>query len=1044
MASHPLLTPPMSPEDSQRLSSNYSQRGCTTWEAIQGIGKFYKAEMGLWSAKGKEHQFKQLPQVVEEEKEFIENARKLRKESGVAGLREGEKFSVAFSGGGIRAAAFQAGVLWQLAEMGKLQDVEYLSAVSGGSYIQTAFATHCMDKNDQPQKHEDINAWYKKVVGQTIVQMQENAGNFIRDCFAIPHYDKSSARCPRWTDTLVLIGMIFYTISVNPTVIMLCLGVPLVNITNTFYGSALRAAFCADIEDWQGVFQEMIDIDLLLKMAGLMFAITLIAMVLSRFLKKPAPWVDRQKQKPDISRPLQFQRSLYFVGTRCLCIVLVFIVWLYAIAWYERALFDEADPSVHRPSKASLCCKYMSFKTFAPNCGTDETCTTFVDSCPDVFTGNEDLSWSRFNEHLNKEDICLKALNTGTRKQNPSVLDKLAHFERKVISSGYFWLPLLVVIVVLAFAGVLLIPFFGPGIAMNVLFVAGPLFAFAASVSAATIPIFGPITSGAGNRTVNFATFHSISKIGFIAAMIVAPLYETFRNLFHVFYARVLCSNYFKDGRNPSLRNLGYHKEKDKEGNVRDEIHYPWAPFIIFTGTCSDYQAAGDTDSIAEISFSPLHIGSEETDFIKTQHWFRMATGTALSGAGCVDGIGLAMSDLISLRFWLELLNLSWGDFIVFDGHTHAQKSTDWVSSEKMGETNEKLPAFMRLSQDALIRMLFRLPSMLVLFAIFFSFLHGYTMSGDCDRTKTTYHFGLLTFLVIAVASLFDFEPFTPFARFMTMSPFIRQLHQLLKFTFSGHHPPPMLYVTDGGVQDCTTVGLLMKRRVERILLISCGQDPQCKMGNFKDAMKKAQEHNLGGFYVPEDPRKEVWVRLADFQASTHETTLHIGIRYPEVKDDATGKVIHETSHGHLLIVKNKLPHVLFEEAKKNVVVPTINGTTTQTIRPVLPPITVDEVKTGIISAKDEEFVKYWGAMTQDQLGSGGCCDCCHVSQKAPWLNCCNKWPQGFFGNYLYLSPMFASSLMRLGHELSRGPIQSISESRTLSEQWEHYVVAKK
>ena len=38
--------------------------------------------------------------------------------------REGlQKFSLAFSGGGIRAAAFQSGVLWRLAEEGHLQEL---------------------------------------------------------------------------------------------------------------------------------------------------------------------------------------------------------------------------------------------------------------------------------------------------------------------------------------------------------------------------------------------------------------------------------------------------------------------------------------------------------------------------------------------------------------------------------------------------------------------------------------------------------------------------------------------------------------------------------------------------------------------------------------------------------------------------------------------------------------------------------------------------------------------------------------------------------
>ena len=51
-------------------------------------------------------------------------------------------FSIAFSGGGIRAAAFDCGLLWRLAESGICKDIEYLSCVSGGSFTGTSFLSH--------------------------------------------------------------------------------------------------------------------------------------------------------------------------------------------------------------------------------------------------------------------------------------------------------------------------------------------------------------------------------------------------------------------------------------------------------------------------------------------------------------------------------------------------------------------------------------------------------------------------------------------------------------------------------------------------------------------------------------------------------------------------------------------------------------------------------------------------------------------------------------------------------------------------------------
>lgn len=57
-----------------------------------------------------------------------------------------DSLGVAFSGGGIRSAAFSCGVLTALAGRGVLPRVDYLSCVSGGGYATTAFLTHLQSK----------------------------------------------------------------------------------------------------------------------------------------------------------------------------------------------------------------------------------------------------------------------------------------------------------------------------------------------------------------------------------------------------------------------------------------------------------------------------------------------------------------------------------------------------------------------------------------------------------------------------------------------------------------------------------------------------------------------------------------------------------------------------------------------------------------------------------------------------------------------------------------------------------------------------------
>ncbi len=57
-----------------------------------------------------------------------------------------ELTGIAFSGGGIRSATFNLGVLQKLAEMGLLRKIDYLSTVSGGGYIGSWLAGWIRDK----------------------------------------------------------------------------------------------------------------------------------------------------------------------------------------------------------------------------------------------------------------------------------------------------------------------------------------------------------------------------------------------------------------------------------------------------------------------------------------------------------------------------------------------------------------------------------------------------------------------------------------------------------------------------------------------------------------------------------------------------------------------------------------------------------------------------------------------------------------------------------------------------------------------------------
>lgn len=69
--------------------------------------------------------------------------------------RSGELLGLALSGGGIRSATFNLGVLQGLAEYQLLPQIDYLSTVSGGGYIGAWFIAQ-MERNGTPEQVQDI------------------------------------------------------------------------------------------------------------------------------------------------------------------------------------------------------------------------------------------------------------------------------------------------------------------------------------------------------------------------------------------------------------------------------------------------------------------------------------------------------------------------------------------------------------------------------------------------------------------------------------------------------------------------------------------------------------------------------------------------------------------------------------------------------------------------------------------------------------------------------------------------------------------------
>merc|ERR1719203_1912283 len=116
-----------------------------------------------------------------------------------------------------------------------------------------------------------------------------------------------------------------------------------------------------------------------------------------------------------------------------------------------------------------------------------------------------------------------------------------------------------------------------------------------------------------------------------------------------------------------------------------------------------------------------------------------------------------------------------------------------------------------------------------------------------------------------------------------------------------------MLYITDGGCRDCTTLRQLVLRRQERILMVLAACDPDDDLLVLKNAMQICRDLELCSFFDPADPRRDMRIKLKEFKENKKECLLHIGIRYDEVKNGELAEA-QPAMTGHLYIVKNRLP----------------------------------------------------------------------------------------------------------------------------------------
>jgi len=914
--------------------------------------------------------------VLPAEQELIEQKFRARRAVGWKG--EGRKrFSLALSGGGIRAAAFQSGVLWQLADAGLIEDIEYLAAVSGGGYLLSSFASHILT-HESPNTEKEVQGWYKEIVAKTIVRMQRNVGNFVRDFWRLPGVPSDgSGYFPRVCDLPFLLMIFFATICTGPILFTTAVLLPATELVEVYFGYAMRAAFCAP--ETLGLQWALLHLSRYATTAVVIFIALLSISGTSWFVQKFfSPPTLRPGQEPDKT---DFRYTIHMIS-HSICgvcnrfaaamAILCALVWLATCA--EVLTYDYKGWSALR---YGICARYTCRNGTVPGHAAP------LNRCEILEHGRPWYMQERFQESFDCHEDGTFMLHLPNLKQHLIEGDL---YVTRMVDNGRQprWLDIKIVIFVMMAvfaASILLLPFI-PSLFPAVVLTCGPLLVLVFISAFVQFRVFGPLTQ---QPILNYVHYQKetwdltvITLCGL--SCVTLPFLREIKSLWHHYYVRCLQQNFFANGQDRNMLELKLD---------------PWCPFVLVTGTVNDYAPPHTDHSISEIAFTPLHVGSSKIGYVPSPPNRSLAQITALTGAGCLDAISLSMQDHVRVRFWLEVLNLAWGDFILFEpSRTPLMKRClNWV------------PTSMRRGCTWWMH---RSITMILLFVNVFLFCYGLKLyrfqesEDDCRMGRTLVDCSVL---LLGAAVFLSFFSYFKHLKGFAFSPVLRQIQQATRFVTKSWKPPSMLYVTDGGVQDCTAVLQLLQRKRENILLVLAASDPTDDLAVLRTTMKATRDHRIASFFDLTDSRRDVNALLDDFKNS-HEHFFKMGIRYGWREDEPH-------SLGTLWIVKNRLPQSFAR----------------QIVRPHL-----DEEEIVFGNPKDwkssesddsEDFIadQELRNMQQEHLGGFGCCDCCHR-----WGNCGRKFPHLSFTGYMWLTPQLCSSLSRLGHDLSRSAVMDLKQ----------------
>eukprot|EP00668_Euglena_longa_P030172 GGOE01037595.1.p1 GENE.GGOE01037595.1~~GGOE01037595.1.p1 ORF type:complete len:912 (-),score=279.50 GGOE01037595.1:73-2751(-) len=200
------------------------------------------------------------PRILAKEQVIAEETEAIQQRRAALGLQPGGGIAMALSGGGIRAAAFDCGVMWRLAQVGLLKDVDTISTVSGGGICGSAYVTEALRTEKQLQREwmssgqpapPVDDAFFLGVVKRMTLRMQQHCGYFVSwSRHPESKWDSLRSGC---MDSIRFAAIITGIFTLNP-VFLILIATMLANLVDSSVGPFLRHSWCMGRSSWRSHF----------------------------------------------------------------------------------------------------------------------------------------------------------------------------------------------------------------------------------------------------------------------------------------------------------------------------------------------------------------------------------------------------------------------------------------------------------------------------------------------------------------------------------------------------------------------------------------------------------------------------------------------------------------------------------------------------------------------------------------------------------------------------------------------------------------------